>query len=161
MASQFDLRCGFLASHHILTKRVDTEALLPNLISTGLISPDEKELILHEVTGLQKTDRLLTILHRRGIVNQNVYEKLFELLSDGSVSDGQLLDDVLEQIKLDSRDEQVKSRFDYSSGELKAGDSVSLRRLEDRIVNGLSVNEVLPQLISFGIVDLSENEQIR
>ena len=161
MASQSDLRCGFLASHHILTKRLDTEALLPYLISTGLISPDEKELILHEVTGLQKTDRLLTILHRRGVVNQKIYDKVFELLSDGSVSAGQLLDDVLKKIKLDSRDEQVKARFDYSSGELKAGDNVSLRRLEERIVNGLSVSEVLPQLISFGVVDLSENERIR
>lgn len=161
MARQSDLRCGFLASHHILTKRLDTEALLPDLISAGLISLDEKELILHEVTSLQKTDRLLTILHRRGIVNQSIYDKLFELLSDKSVSAGQLLDNVLKKIKLDSRDEQVKARFDYSPGELKAGDSVSLRRFEDRIVNCLTVSEVLPQLISFGIVGLSENERIR
>ena len=155
------MRRGFLASHHILTKRLDTEALLPDLISAGLISPNEKELILHEVTGLQKTDRLLTILHRRGIVNQNIFDKLFELLSDESVSAGQLLNDVLKKINVDSRDEQVKARFDYSSDELKAGDNVSLRRFEDGIVNGLTVSEVLPQLISFGIVDLSENEQIR
>ena len=161
MAGQLEWRRGFLANHHTLTKRLDTEAVLPDLISFGLVSLEEKELILHEVTGSQKTDRLLTILHRRGTVTPNVYDKLFKLLSDESIVAGQLLEDVLTKIKVDSCDEQVKARFAYSSGELKAGDSVSLRHFEDKIVNGLTVSEVLPQLISFGIVDLSENDRIR
>ena len=161
MADQSYLRLGFLASHHILTKKLDTEALLPDLISSGLISPEEKELISHEVTGSQKTDRLLMILHRRGTVNPDIFDKLFDLLSDESVTAGQLLDDVLKKIRADSCNEEVKVRFAYSSGALKVGDNVSLRNFEDDIINALTVSEVLPQLVSFGIVNLSENDLIR
>lgn len=156
-----DLRYGFLANHHILTKKLDTEGLLPDLISEGLVSQEEEELILHEITGSQKTDRLLMILHRRGAVNADIFDKLFKLLSDDSVSTGQLLDDVLKKIRADSDDETVRRRFVYSATELEVGDSVSLRRFEDDIVNALTVNEVLPQLVSYGIVNLSENDLIR
>ena len=161
MAKQFDLRYGFLANHHVLTKKLDTEALLPDLISSGLISLEEEELILHEITGSQKSDRLLMILHRRGSVNPDIFDKLFKLLSDDSVSSGQLLGDVLKKIQADSCDETVKARFLYSTKELMVGDNVSLRHFEDKIVNALTVSEVLPQLVSYGIVNLSENDLIR
>lgn len=155
------LRLGFLANHHVLTKKLDTESLLPDLISSGLISFEERELISHEVTGSLKTDRLLTILHRRGTVNPDIFNNLFDLLSDESVTAGQLLDDVLKKIKADSCDDEVIDRFAYSSGALKVGDNVSLRNFEDDIVSALTVNEVLPQLVSYGIVNLSENDLIR
>ena len=155
------LRLGFLANHHILTKKLDTDSLLPDLISSGLISFEERELISHEATGSLKTDRLLTILHRRGTVNPAIFSRLFDLLSDESVTAGQLLDDVLEKIKADSRNDEVIARFAYSSGALKVGDSVSLRNFEDDIMNALTVSEVLPQLVSYGIVNLSENDLIR
>lgn len=158
MANPAVLRCGLLGNHHILTKRLDTEALLPELISEGLISNEEEEIILHEVTGSQKTDRLLSILHRRGSVDPSVYKKFFELLSQ---SDGQLLRGDLEKIQRDSCDDEVKARFAYSTGELNAREAVSLRNLEDKIVNALTVSEVLPQLISYGIVTLNENDVIR
>ena len=155
------LRCGFLANHHVLTKKLDTEALLPDLISIGLISLEEQEVIRHEVTGSQKTDRFLTILHRRGSVDPDVFTRLYRLLSDEAVTAGQRLGEVLRQIKRDSSDEEVRARFVYSSGRLDAGDTVSLREFEDKIVNALTVSEVLPQLVSFGIVDPSENDVIR
>ena len=155
------LRLGFLANHHILTKKLDTDSLLPDVLSSGLISFEERELISHEVTGTLKTDRLLTILHRRGTVNPDIFSKLYDLLSDESVTAGQLLDDVLKQIKADSYDDGVTARFVYSSGALKVGDSVSLRNFEDDIISALTVSEVLPQLVSYGIVNLSENDLIR
>lgn len=155
------LRLGFLANHHILTKKLDTDSLLPDLISSGLISFEERELISHEATGSLKTDRLLTILHRRGTVNPDIFSQLFELLSNESVTAGQLLDDVLKQIKADSCNDGVVARFAYSSGVLKVGDSVSLRNSENDIINALTVSEVLPQLVSYGIVNLSENDLIR
>jgi hypothetical protein len=155
------LRLGFLANHHVLTKKLDTDSLLPDLISSGLISFEERELISHEATGSLKTDRLLTILHRRGTVNPGIFSKLFDLLSDESVTAGQLLDYILKQIKADSCNDEVIARFAYSSGALKVGDSVSLRNFEDDIISALTVSEVLPQLVSYGIVNLSENDLIR
>ena len=67
-----ELRCAFLANHHILVKKLDVEALLPGSISRGLLTLDKQEL----VTSSQKTDRFLTIIHRRGQQNADVFEEL-------------------------------------------------------------------------------------
>ena len=157
MAAQRDLRCGFLANHHSLVKKLDTDALLPDLISHGLITPDEKELISHETTGSQKTDRFLTSLHRRGTVDSSVYQKLLDLLSDESVAAGQFLSEVVKQIKADSSDENVKARF--TNSDLREGDGDW--NDEDNVVKSLSVKEVLPQLVSYGVVTWNENDRIR
>ena len=152
------LRCAFLANHHMLIKKLDTEALLPDCISRGLVTLDEQELISHEATGSQKTDRLLTIIHRRGQLNLDVFDKLLELLSDRDVTSGQLLDKVVKQIRADSVDPEVQARF---TNELDGDKPLYLCSIEDKIIKTLTVNEVLPQLISNGVVSIQENELIR
>ena len=150
-----DLRSAFLANHHILVKKLDTEALLPDCISRGLITLDEQEVIL-QATGSQKTDRFLTIIHRRGQQKPRAFDELFEVLSESS---GQLLDDVLEQIKADSVDPAIQARF---ASDVDKNKPISQRKyIEDRIIETLSVSEVLPLLISHGVVNLQQNELIR
>ena len=155
MAAERDLRCGYLANHHRLVTKLDTDALLPDLISSGLITPSEKELISREPTGSQKTDHFLMILHRRGTVDSSVYQKLLDLLSDESVAAGQFIGETLKQIEADSRDEKVKARF--TASEVREGGVDD----EDTVVKSLSTNEVLPQLVSYGVVAWDENERIR
>ena len=155
--TQPNLRSGFLASHHILLKRLDTEALLPYFISRGLITIEQEELIKREPTGPNKADRLLMILHRHGSVDSKVYDELLALLSDKTVAAGQVLDDVLRKIKEDSCDPMVQARYDDG---LKAG-NVSLHTSEDAITKALIVSEVLPQLVSYGVVTCEENDIIR
>ena len=55
-----ELRCAFLANHHILVKKLDVEALLPDSISRGLLTLDEQELISHEVR--KRIDFLLSFI---------------------------------------------------------------------------------------------------
>ena len=155
-----DLRCGFLASYHSLTLKLDTEALLPHLISSGLITPDEKEEIVNgAATGSQKTDRLLMIVHRRGKGDPTVFSRLYDLLSDRSVNSGQLLDGVLEQIRRDACDPEVKVRF--SRAPQRKSVSSMLSSVESSVAESLTVDEFLPQFISGGILTTEENEVIR
>ena len=155
-----ELRCAFLANHHILVKRLDVEALLPDCISRGLLTLDEQELVSHEVTTSQRTDRFLAIIHRRGQQSTGIFNELLKLLSDEDVTSGQLLDDVLIQIRADSVDPNIQARF--SINEQMCGDQpLSPRSIEDKIVKTLVVNEILPQLISHGVVSMQENEIIR
>ena len=153
-----NLKYGFLANHHILLKRLDTEALLPYFISRGLITPEQEELIKREPTGRDKADRFLMILHRRASVHCTVYDELLTLLSDKNVAAGQILDDVLRKIGEDSRDPNVQARFDGGS---KTGSDVSLRTSEDTVTQALIVSEVLPQLVSYGVVTCEESDIIR
>lgn len=156
------LRCAFLANHHILVKRLDVETLLPDCISRGLLTLDEQEVVLHEVTSSQKTDRFLTIIHRRGRQNADIFDELLKILSDEDVTPGQLLDDVLAQIRADSADANIQARFSACDNEQRCGDQrLSLQRIEEKIVETLAVNEILPQLISRGVVSMQENEIIR
>jgi hypothetical protein len=151
-----DLRSAFLASHDILVKKLDTDALLPGCVSHGLITLDEQELISREPTGSQKTDRFLSIIHRRAQQKPGTFEELLKLLSDSS---GQLLDGVLKQIRADSTDPTIQVRF---TSDVDRDKPISQRKhIEDRIIESLSVNEVLPLLISHGVVTLQENELIR
>lgn len=152
-----NLRYGFLANHQILVKRLDTEALLPYFISRGLITPEQEELIKGEPTGRHKADRFLMILHRRASVDCEVYDELLAFLSDKTVAAGQVLGDVLGKIEEDSRDPNVQARFDGGS----TTGNVSIRTSEDAITQALIVNEVLPQLVSYGVVTCEENDIIR
>lgn len=153
------LRCAFLANHHILIQRLDVEAILPDCISLGLLTLEDQELIRHETTGSQKTDRFLTIIHRRGQQTPDVFNELLKLLSDEDVTSGQVLDDVLKRIREDSEDPNIQARF---ASQLRNEDEpLSLENIEDRIIKSLTVNEVLPQLISQGVVTIQENELIR
>ena len=149
-----DLRSAFLASHDVLIKKLDTEALLPDCVSHGLITLGEQELISREPTGSQKTDRFLSIIHRRAQQKPGTFEELLKLLSESS---GQLLDGVLKQIRADSTDPSIQARFTSDRDK-----PISQRKhVEDKIVESLSVNEVLPLLISRGVVTLQENELIQ
>ena len=156
----YELRCAFLANHHILIKKLDVEDLLPDCVSRGLLTLDEQELILHEATASQKTDRFLTIIHRRGQQNTGVFDELLKLLSDEDVTSGQLLDDVLIQIRTDSVDPEIQARF-VNQQRCGGDQPLSLQSIEDKIVNTLTVNEILPQLISRGVVSMQENELVR
>ena len=151
-----DLRSAFLANHHILVEKLDTEALLPDCVSRGLLTLDEQELISCEATGSQKADRFLTIIHRRGQQKPHIFNELFEVLLESS---GQLLDIVLEQIKADSVDPDIQARF---ASDVVRKKPISQRKyIEDSIIESLSVKEVLPLLISHGVVSLQESELIQ
>ena len=156
-----ELRCAFLANHHILVKRLDVEALLPDCISRGLLTLDEQELISHEVTSSQKTDRFLTIIHRRGQQRTGIFDELLKLLYDEDVTSGQLFDDVLIQIRADAVDPNIQARFSVNEQRWCGDQPLSPQTIEDKIVKTLAVNEILPQLISRGVVSMQENEIIR
>ena len=151
-----DLRSAFLASHHILVKKLDTNALLPDCIPRGLITFEEQDEILRESTGKQKTDRFLSIIHRRAQQKPGTYDELMKVFSQSS---GQLLDEVLRKIREDSVDPSIQARF---ASDVDRNKPISQRKnIEDRIIKSLSVNEILPLLISYAVVTLQENEQIR
>ena len=151
-----DFRSAFLANHDVLVKKLDTEALLPGCVSQGLITLEEQELIKREPTGSQKTDQFLSIVHRRAQQKLGTFEELLKLLSESS---GQFLDGVLKQIRADSTDPSIQARF---TSDVDTYKPISQgEHVEDKIIESLSVNEVLPLLISRGVVTLQENELIR
>ena len=85
----------------------------------------------------------------------------FTLLSDESVSSGQNLGDVLKKIKKDALSEEVAKKFDYRKRLLEEDDHASLMRHKWTIVQSLSVQELLPELIGYGVISTSDKEEIQ
>ena len=156
-----DLRYGFLNNHHVLVSRLSTKSILSHVYARGLISQSEKGVIQNQVTDDQKTDKLLDIIHRQGNSNQSVYSDFFKLLSDEDVMAGQHLDDVVENIKKDSLSDDVKRKFQYKRRLLEENDSMALKNHKWAIIQSLSVDEVLPELIALGVVSSWEKVDIK
>jgi hypothetical protein len=155
------LKYGFLNNHHVLVKRLSTTSLLPYLYSAGFVTSDEKSIIQNQLADGLMTDLLLDILHRQGVSNPQIYLEFFDLLSDDSVTSGQNLGDVLDRIKKDSLSEEVMKKFDYRKRLLEEDDHASLLRHKWTIVQSLSVQELLPELISSGVISTSDKEEIK
>lgn len=155
------LHYGFLHNHHRLVKQLDLKSLLPSLIADGLVTNIEQEHIKGEQTPSQAVDRLLTILHRRYHIDQSVFKRFLAVLSDEGITAGQYLGPLVQRIEQDSRNEAVASKYQYREGVLMEEHNTSLRAHEETIVSGLSVEEVLPELIARGVVSPQENDSIR
>lgn len=155
------LRYGFLNNHHILVKRLSTASLLPYLYAESLVTSNEKSLIQNQPADGMKADLLLDILHRQGLSNPQVYLDFFSLLSDESVTSGQNLGEVLDKIKKDSLSEEVVQKFDYRRRLLEEDDHASLIKHKWTIVQSLSVQELLPELVSCGVISTSDKEEIK
>ena len=67
---------------------------------------------------------------------------------------------VLEQIQKDSQSEEVAKKFDYHSRLLEEEDHAALLKHKWNIVQSLSVEEILPELVALGAVSLSEKDEI-
>lgn len=155
------LRFGFLNNHHRLLFRLSTSSVLPFVYSAGLVSDTEKALIQHEISESQKTDKLLDIIHRQGNTNPKIYQDFFNLLSDDSVTGGQSFESVLKKIEEDSQSQEVERKFDYGRRLLEEDDRAAILKHKWTVVQSLSVDELLPQLISFGVVSLKEKDEIK
>ena len=154
------LRVGFLSQHRALVRRLDTESLLPELVGEGLLSHDENTAIRHELTGSQKSDSLLTIIHRKGFANPAVYVSFLKLLSDRFITAGQQLESLVQAIKDDSVDEAIANKFSNATDVLEENHNASLQAHKQTIVGSINVYEILPFLISEGVVTILEKEDI-
>lgn len=155
------LKYGFLANHKMLVERVEPRGLLPYLIAENVISFEEKEVIRHEVTASLMVDKLLTIVHRKGVTDPAIYTRLLGVLREAGATGGQYLESIVESIESDSQREDIQSQFEYTMGVLEEKHNAALRAHEQTIIQSLDVAEVLPNMISFGAITPEENAVIR
>ena len=153
------MKFGFLHNHSVIVNRLSTSSILADVYAAGIVSNTEKEVISKQLAESQKTDKLLDIIHRQGIANSKVYCTFFELLSN--VTSGQNFGSVLEQIKADSTSEEVRQKFQYERWLLEESDREVMIKFKSVIMTSLSVEDVLPELVSTGIVSSMEKVDIQ
>ena len=154
------LKYGFLRNHALLSRRLSTTSILHHVYGECLVTTEEKARIQHQYAEGSKTDIFLDILHRQGVANPNVYLKFFNLLSDESITSGQNLKDVLKQIKKDAMSEEVRADFQYERRLLEENDHQTMLNHKSTIVRTLSVDNILPELVSCGVVSSADKMKI-
>ena len=155
------LKYGFLANHDVLVGRVEPLGLLPFLVAEGVVTFEDEERIKHEITSTAKVDKLLSVVHRRGVTDEKVYERFLKVLKEAGDLCGQDLDDVVRKIEEDANKEGIEKRFEYAVGILEEHHNAVLKANEHAIVSNLNVEDVLPQLVSSGVVTHEENVAVR
>lgn len=152
------LRHGLLANHSRLILKLDVLAVMPQLISEGLVSLDEKEKIQSNATGGEKTDALLTLLHRKAVSDSDVYERFLTVLADDFLSGGQHLEKLVATIREDAVNPEVIRRYQYAPTRLDPKQKAALLSEEKQLVSSLNVEEIVADLVSLGVLSLDENE---
>ena len=136
-------------------------AIIPFLVEEGLVSLDEKDGIMSKTTSAEISDTLLTLLHRKAISDASVTKRFLSVLSDEHRSGGQQLEALVERIRADAASEDTATRFKALGSRLNPGQREALRAEEGTLVGSLNVEEVLAELVSYGVLTLEENESIR
>ena len=120
----------------------------------------ERDKISMQLAEDSKTDMLLDIVHRQGVANPSIYVAFFNLLSDEDVTSGQNLKNVLNVIKADAQSEDVLKKFKYEGRLMEENDKAILLKFKATIVKTLIVENILPDLVSSGIVSSSNKMKI-
>ena len=155
------LKYGFLNNYALLVHRLFTTSILPHVFSEGIISQNEREKIAGQYGEGSKTEVLLDIIHRQGVADPAVYIKFFTLLSDDeSITSGQNLEEVLKKIQDDSKLEEVRKKFQYETKSLEESDRLTLDKHKSIIMQTLSVENILPELVSSGAVSCASKGKI-
>lgn len=152
------LRYGLLANHSRLVLKLDTLAVLPFLVSDGLVSLDENETIQSKTTGGEKTDALLTLIHRKALSDSSAYERFLEILKDDFRSGGQQLQWLVTKVREDAENPEVLVRYQAIPTGLDPRQKSALLSEEKLLVSSLNVEDVLADLVSLGVLSLDENE---
>ena len=155
------LKFGFLSLHRELVSRIDPDGLLPQLVSAGVVTLDEKELVQSVVTAGRQLDKLLTFLHRHAVADPSVYTRMLSAMREVFFVTGDDLRKLADEVEAESLKEDVVRRFHYLSTVLEEGHNAALRTHGPAIAASLRVEEVLPRLVSAGAVTLEENAAIR
>ena len=155
---QNSLRYGLLANHSLLVLKLDPLAVMPFLISEGLVNLDEKETIQSKTTGGEKTDTLLTLLHRKGAIDNSLYDRFLHILEDEYRSGGQQLEKVVSKIRDDSANPEILGRFKAAPSRLNPKQKAALLSEEKQLISSLNVEDVMADLVSLGVLSLDENE---
>ena len=157
-----NLRDGLLANHGVLVVKLDPTAIMPFLVSEGLLSLDEKQVLEStKATDGEKTDGLLTIIHRKGVADNSIYERFLKVLNDEYLSGGQHLHELVSKIYADSTSPAVLERYRVQPGQLDPNQKAAILSHEEAIVSSLNVDDVLADMVSLGVLSLDENEVFR
>lgn len=154
------LKQAFTANHALLLKNLPADDIFLSLCySEKLITSSEQELLLAEATNFRRVNKLLLTLHRHSVSDKTVFPRLLKVLEGYNKDEGGL---VLKHVlsALEQSASRATSPFTYTSGVLNERTRALLLAKEAVMISSLDTEQVLPELVSRGVLSLEENNAI-
>ena len=146
-------RNAFIANHSRLVRKLISSELVETLFARSLITVGEKEEIEAGKTDSSKINKCLNIFHRRYYGNPAIFKELFSVIEEINENEGGIIDHVI-----DALNESINNppKFPSALSSLSEFDRARLQLYEATIVSTLDVCQLLPDLISEGVVTFQE-----
>lgn len=134
-----------------------TEETLPECIAKHLISVEENDLLMSEITPTKRVENLILRLYRRYETDHSVFSRLFEIMKDVNEQEGGYMDHIIERLSAEPPPLPERRR----PAALRERERAVLRENNDRLLSSLDVEEILPELVSALVVDVEECASVR
>lgn len=156
------LRHGLLANHSDLVGSLDPATVARHLVQKGIVTLDERERIMKKDTRSEGSEEVLMLVHRNAVLNEGAYESFLEMLADDDgCGKGQQLKDLVTKIRDDAAKPEVVAMFQAKPTQLNARQNAALQREASTLVASLNVEELIPDLVSNGVLSLDDTEKVR
>ena len=148
---------AFRINHSRLVSKLAAQEVISESFSKGVILFSEKNDIDTEKTDAEKINKLLMILHRRYYANPEIFVQFFDILEEINDSEAGVMDHVINALhETISNPPDIEEGF----GSLGEEDRARLIANEATISSSLDIKKLLPELISEGVVSISDAEHI-
>lgn len=149
---------AFTANHSRLVRKLTAFEVIESCYTNGLITLSEKGEIETYKTDLVQLSKLFGIFHRRYFSDRGIFQKVFRVLKEVNDEEGGYIDHVIYAIE-----ETLNSSSNVPSvshGLLSQGDRARLQSNEATILTTLDVSQIIPDLISEGVISFEESFSI-
>ena len=157
MSAENGLKDAITRVHYLIVQSLDPNLILPNLQSEGVLSSTDVEVVSSMVTNNARCAKIMAIVHKKGIGDPSIYQKFMEALNKAEDSYGNKVKFIIEGI-LRARDDSA-SRPNWSTPRSEEQKFVWLHN-RHVITESLDVSAIIDWLISEGVVDHVEAEEI-
>ena len=150
-------RKAFIANHSRLVRKLTSSELIETTFSHSLLTVSEKELVQAEKTEGLRVDKLLSIFHRRYYTDPTIFVTLFKILEEVNEDENGIIEHVLLALKESLTNPPT---FPNIRGVMSESDRLRLKQNETPILS-LDVMQILPDLISEGVISFEESEKVK
>ena len=150
---------AFLLHHSGLVKNLTPQEVLDVAFAKGLISLEEKTRVAAERTDFDRVDQLLIVFHRRYASDTTVFKRLYEVVQQVNEEESGALSHVVNDLKA-TIDGNMVGDVTIPQGPLSDEDASSIAASEEVLKKSFEVKQVLPELISAGVITWEEHEKI-
>ena len=157
MSADGGLRDAITRAHSLVVQSLDPNIILPNLLSEDVLTSTDVEEVSALVTNNAKCAKIMAVVHKKGIADPSMYQKFMKALYKAEESYGNKVKFIIEGI-LRARDDSA-SQPNWSTPRSEEQKFIWLHN-RHVITESLDVSAVIDWLISEGVVDHVEAEEI-